>query len=212
MPIMTMNDKAILFVHIPKCGGSSFERQMNQRGWREHLSVRGISADKLSFLKCSPQHLHAELLLTLVNPAGFDDIVTLVREPLARLRSEYTWQLFQGMTSLKPEDWIEHVFDSYGANNFIYDNHIRPQCEFLIEGSRLFKLEQQGVDKAVASVAGNKVEGRKNILKQFLSKNNKVAKATVKSDEVLQAFENRKNQIYEFYDKDYKELGYTKSP
>ncbi|NVJ64559.1 MAG: sulfotransferase family 2 domain-containing protein [Flavobacteriaceae bacterium] len=206
-----MNDKAILFVHIPKCGGSSFERQMNQRGWREYFSVRGISADKLSYLKCSPQHLHAELLLTLVNPVEFDDIVTLVREPLARLRSEYTWQLFQGITTMKPKDWIEHVFDSYAANNFMYDNHIRPQCEFLIKGSRLFKLEEQGVDKAVSLVAGTKVLGRKNLLRQLLFKSNKIAKATSKSEAVIHAFESKKNQIYEFYEKDYEALGYTKS-
>jgi len=125
MPILVRKEKSVLFVHIPKCGGSSFVQAMSKRGWRELLSIRGIDANLLKFMRCSPQHLHAEILHRLVRSDVFDSIVTLVREPLARLRPEYCWQKFQGMTDLDPVQWIDHAFDEFSKDPFVYDNHIR---------------------------------------------------------------------------------------
>ena len=42
MPIYTYNKRNILFIHIPKCGGSSFSREMYRIGMREYLTIRVI--------------------------------------------------------------------------------------------------------------------------------------------------------------------------
>lgn len=207
MPIMIREDASVLFIHIPKCGGSSFEQHMVNRGWRELLSIRGINANNLKFMRCSLQHLHAELLHRVVRPELFDSIVALVREPVSRLKSEYAWQRKQGITDLNPEEWIEHVFSEFRKDPFVYDNHIRPQHEFLIDKGQVFKLEEDGVNQALNSVSPTR---KKNSI--FGSFRNRVQdiwlKQTRKSLDVHEAFAKQSTQIQDFYAHDYKVLGY----
>lgn len=210
MPVMIKGDETVLFVHIPKTGGSSFIQSMVDRGWREELSIRGLHPGRLHFMYCSPQHMHAELLLRLVRPEAFDHIVTLVRDPLARLQSEYAWQRRQEMTDLDPEVWINYVLTEFWNNPFIYDNHIRPQHEFLIEGSKVFKLEDDGVGRAVGFLSPG--SPKRTIIDRLLKRENAKdlkLKATVKLPYVNQAFERKISQIQDFYAKDYEVLGYA---
>ena len=199
MPILVRKEKSVLFVHIPKCGGSSFLKAMNHRGWKELLSIRGLHANQLRFLRCSPQHLHAELLNQLIKPEAFDHIVTLVREPLSRLRSEYCWQKNQGMTDLQPDQWIEKTFAAFEKNPFLDDNHIRPQSDFLLNTDQPFKLEEDGVHKALEAVSSI-TDGNVSAIEKV--------KSTQKSPAILEAFEVAKHCIYEFYKRDYELLKY----
>ena len=215
MPVMVKDKSSILFVHIPKCGGSSLEQNMAEHGWQEILSVRGINAKQLKFLRCSSQHMHAELLNEVVRLESFDKVITLVREPLSRLKSEYAFQLSQEITDLQPEEWIEHVFDEFSKDPFAYDNHIRPQNEFLTEQSLVFKLENDGVNKALETIYSS-FPSRKQLkykLKSCLQlKKNKKLKETVKTSTINDAFNRQSNVIYEFYGKDYTVLDYEKKP
>lgn len=209
MPVLIKRDEAILFVHVPKCGGSSFLKCMGDRGWHEVLSVRGFHADQLDFLHCSPQHMHADLLQHLVRPEAFDKIVTLVREPLARLKSEYAWQRQQKMTDLHPGAWVERVLSEYRNNHFICDNHIRPQHEFLLQQGRVFKLEDDGIERALDLVSPDPVE--KSFLSNLMCRTSSVRlKETRKSQAVNESFKKKKSMITDFYAKDYKLLKYDK--
>ena len=49
-------------------------------------------------------------------------------------------------------NWIENTFKNYAENNFILDNHIRPQGEFLIPGMDVMKLED-GMDAIFARIS-----------------------------------------------------------
>ncbi len=199
MPILVRKEKSVLFVHIPKCGGSSFLKAMNQRGWLELLSIRGLHANQLKFMRCSPQHLHADLLNQLIKPQAFDHIVTLVREPKSRLISEYCWQKIQGMTALQPEKWIEQTFTEFQKDRFLDDNHIRPQSDFVLSSTQIFKLEEDGIRKALEAVTPE-IEGNYPAIEKL--------KSTQKSPTILEAFEIAKDRIFEFYAKDYELLGY----
>ena len=57
---------------------------MAENGCRELLSIRGIHEKQLRFMRCLPQHMHAELLDKIVDTEKFDKIITLVREPCSR--------------------------------------------------------------------------------------------------------------------------------
>ena len=208
MPILVRKDESVLFVHIPKCGGSSFVKAMIKRGWRELFSIRGIHANLLKFMRCSPQHLHAEHLNQLVRPEAFDHIITLVRDPLARLRSEYCWQTIQDMTNLSPESWIRHVFSEYGKDPFVYDNHIRPQHEFLLGENKFLKLEEDGVHQALKSVSSDGKEMDCASSATEASSGIEKVKVTKKTAEILESFTSAKDQIADFYRKDYELLGY----
>jgi hypothetical protein len=209
MPVLLKEKRSILFVHIPKCGGTSFLKHMDERGWREIVSVRGTHIGRLGFMRCTPQHMHAELLKRLLRPEEFDQIVTLVRDPLMRLKSEYAWQRDQKITDLNPNDWISHVLSEYQNDPFEYDNHIRPQNEFFLEESNIFKLEENGVKRAVKHVT--KKSSEKGLLNKLLglknSKNYKLKK-TKKSKKIEKAFRSNEMKIKEFYKKDYEILSY----
>jgi Sulfotransferase family len=213
MPVMLKEETKILFVHIPKCGGSSFEKRMTDLGWRELLSIRGINAKQLRFMRCSPQHMHVELMLHLLRPEVFDHIVTLVREPVARLKSEYAWQCRQKITNLAPEPWIEQVFNEFRNDSFAYDNHIRPQNEFLLDETLCFKLEEDGVNRAVAAISpeAEVLQGGffQNLFSKQRQKNDIKLKATTKSSSVNEAFERMRPHIQDFYAEDYEVLDYT---
>lgn len=209
MPVLVKDKSSVLFVHIPKCGGSTFEQAMSDRGWRELLSIRGINAKDLGFMKCSPQHMHADLLRAIVRPERFNHVVTIIREPLSRLKSEYAWQVMQGITSLSPKKWIEYVFAEFRNDPFIYDNHIRPQSEFILENSTVFKLEENGIELALNRVSPD--PGKQSIAKRFFStKEKKHLKKTNKSTQLHEDFDEKIKQITDFYGSDYDVLNYTK--
>jgi len=206
MPVYLKDNIKVLFVHIPKCGGSSFSERMTGRGWREVLSIKGIHAERLNFLYCSLQHMHASKLKQMVHPCKFDNILTLVRNPVNRLKSEYTWQVRQGMTNLAPRKWINRVFSEYEKNNFVFDNHIRPQHEFLLDSSLIFKLEEGGVSQAVEAVSSKPPE--RGFFESLFNKDKKNLKKTNKSLSVNKAFRNNRSKIQNFYSDDYAILNY----
>ena len=149
MPVFSRDGRVILYIHIPKSGGSSIEKVAKEAGWSESFSVRGKSLKELTYYKATLQHLHADILNMLFNLEEFDSIFTVVRNPFSRLKSEYYWQRSQRITRLGVDEWIDDTFTKYKKNNFIYDNHIRPQVEFVPKCNHveIFKLEENAIEK-----------------------------------------------------------------
>lgn len=156
MPILIADTKRILYMHVPKTGGTSIERLLASYG---EVTLR---ADRTpTALKCTPQHLHTESLLGLFrspNPRWsmeFDYVFMTVRNPLRRLISEYNYQhmynspfkarrnAFSRMLGIDP--WIHYSYFQWRRNPFYADNHFRPQVEFQLPGAEVFKLED-GLD------------------------------------------------------------------
>ncbi|WP_417696198.1 sulfotransferase family 2 domain-containing protein [Psychromonas sp.] len=207
MPIMVKDDKNFLFIHIPKCGGSTFEKSMESRGWHELLSIRGVHANNMKFMKCSTQHFHAELLEVILNTEFLDEIITIVRDPFSRLKSEYAWQLKQAITNLPPADWIDHVFEEYTHDPFVYDNHIRPQNEFILSGTSIYKLEENGIEQAANYISP--ITKKSSLFRAFGKDDIKHIKKTDKPEELHYAFEKKASIIEKFYAKDYEILNYN---
>ena len=202
MPIYTKKNESILFIHIPKCGGSSFSDFLLRNKYEESLSVRGKALKDIDFWKSSPQHLHRDILKKLLNFEKFDKILTIVREPFERLKSEYYWLLNSGVINKKeniPEKWFDDLKENYHSNKYIYDNHIRPQNEFILNESKIFKLEEQGINQAI------KYAINKNPFRIF---NNKQLKKTKKSEFIDNQFLEIQEEIKNFYSEDYRILGY----
>ena len=202
MPIYTKKNESILFIHIPKCGGSSFSDFLLRNKYEESLSVRGKALKDIDFWKSSPQHLHRDILKKLLNFEKFDKILTIVREPFERLKSEYYWLLNSGVINKNeniPEKWFDDLKENYHSNKYIYDNHIRPQNEFILNESKIFKLEEQGINQAI------KYAINKNPFRIF---NNKQLKKTKKSEFIDNQFLEIQEEIKNFYSEDYRILGY----
>jgi len=150
MPVFWKEGRSpVLFVHIPKAGGSSFCLALVDDGWRELYSIRGMHAQSLDFAHCSPQHWHAEILEMMFKPERFGRVVVILRDPFERFMSEYRWQRYQGMTTLLPLEWASFVIDSCRRDPYAFDNHIRPQSDFVLAGASLFQLEDHGLARAL---------------------------------------------------------------
>lgn len=159
MPILKHDGRLILFVHIPKTGGTSVEAYMRQKG---PLSFYNNS--RLDGMSATPQHLHQAMLERLFCQDFFDGKFTILRDPLDRLISEFRWRarvpdpkyarfglrdlsrrgkfLIHGKKRFFDfDEWVTFVFERYERDPFFYDNHLRPQHEFLNGDETLFLLE-----------------------------------------------------------------------
>lgn len=156
MPIYIKEDKVVLFVHVPKAGGSTIERCFREAEWEEfYLHNPGDHPDALRRVhRCNPQHWHAKMIKPLFWNKRFDVSFMTVRHPMSRLCSEYGMR--NTNASVHDVDaflqWMEDTFERHEKNPFVLDNHIRPQKEFLLEDARWFKLEE-GLESIIQRVA-----------------------------------------------------------
>jgi hypothetical protein len=154
MPVFTKDGRNVLFVHIPKTGGSAVERHFVDAGWVMTYHDGRMARDKPNYLRtCTPQHMHGALLRETFRIQRFDAVFAVVRDPVARFRSEYVMRHKQELSTnaAAVEAWAEKSFSRFGTNPFVHDNHIRPQVEFLVPRVRVYRLED-GLDAALVDL------------------------------------------------------------
>lgn len=141
MPFIQHNGKRILFVHIPKAGGTSVE------SWMTTIApLRLFSMGVPHVSRCTPQHYRAQDIKQLLGEGFFDYAFAIVRNPYDRIASEYRMRMqlaktsfWKGLPSFSP--WLEENLDKQKHDKFHLDNHLRPQWEFLDNDVEFFKLE-----------------------------------------------------------------------
>lgn len=211
MPVFLKGERSVLFIHIPKSAGSSIEQVGYCNGWNETFSMRGRELKDLGFFKSTPQHLHLSVLREIFDLDAFDNVFTVVRNPFSRIKSEYYWQRAQGLTGVAPDYWLQDTFSRYMENNYLYDNHIRPQVEFLPDtnNSDIFKLEEAGVKSAgdIFNSYGHGVESSfRRVWGHFFA--HRVSKKSTLDPSIESAFKRQEELIYKFYEEDFKVLNY----
>jgi hypothetical protein len=151
VPVFAHGERRVLFVHVPKTGGSAVEDAFADAGWDVHFLDRRARRHPVAQLRrCSPQHMHAALLEQVLRLDRMDAVLTVVRDPLARFRSEYLWRHRRDPV-LEPaavEAWGRRLLERYAEDPYVRDNHIRPQSEFLLPGARVHRYED-GLQAAV---------------------------------------------------------------
>lgn len=141
MSVFLRDDLRILYIHVPKTGGTAIELFFDKHGFASQFLDRGGDGSMVSMMKCSPQHLHAEQLQSIFHVNRFSYRFMTVRHPADRLISEYRMRAAM-QTSIEDVDtWIGKTLDDYPRNPFLIDNHIRPQVEFWIPGCEVFRQE-----------------------------------------------------------------------
>jgi hypothetical protein len=143
MPLFRHAEKVILFVHIPKTGGSTVEDVLRASGAKQALKA----PKSVGFSHSTPQHMHWEVTRRWIPRHFYNYSFAIVRNPFARLASEYRWrEKFAKSPRPSFDRWVELQFRKYVDDPFILDNHIRPQHEFVGERVQVFRLEN-GLDK-----------------------------------------------------------------
>jgi hypothetical protein len=153
MPAVDHRGKNILFVHIPRTGGTSIEHWLRELG-----TLRLFSTALPAFSRATPQHLTANDIDELLGDDYFDYAFTVVRNPFDRVASEYRMRcrsardgVFKGCP--KFSTWLEKQLEAFEKSPFHLDNHLRPQWQFLQKRLRLFRFED-GIESAIAGIAG----------------------------------------------------------
>ena len=144
MPVFIKDKRYVLFPHVPKTGGTSVERLFRRSGWDVHLRSGQVGAGTLHYVRrCSPQHLHGALLSELIDLRRVDLTFMVVRDPIARFRSEYAMrQKDPSRTDEASVDaWAARVLGRRSSNPYALDNHLRPQHEFLLPDTEVYRLE-----------------------------------------------------------------------
>lgn len=198
MPVYKINNKLCLFIHIPKCGGTTVEAWM-----RQNSNESFISSHPMQNLPCTPQHFHSTLLQHLFSSDHFDFVFTICRNPLDRLLSEYKYRMTSRSNRGKKHTpfykWFWLNMSRYTQNKFHLDNHLRPQHEFIAFNSQIYRFEN-GIDNIIEDIA-NKLDISPP--KQKHHKN--------KSQEInLSVSEKLVSDIYSIYHKDYEFFQYSK--
>ena len=125
--------------------------------WSNVVSQEGWMPDDNWVI--SLQHWHMELTELFVLFDKIDFSFAMVRDPVDRMYSEFrfrhkaftrlenafSWQDWDlGCHSGHDQrtddflEWLENMKHSYIANPSVWDNHFRPQCEFVREDTHLF--------------------------------------------------------------------------
>lgn len=162
MPSLSFDTQLIWFAHCPKAGGTSIETLMvetwgekvghlhwgwdlwwKRGGWREASPPN------------SPQHLiWADADRTLSKAP--DQVFAVVRDPMARMMSEHRYQrryrrgtwAGRALAALPFSLWLRLMLAVADRNPHAFDNHLRPQSDFIPAQAVVFHLED-GLQKVI---------------------------------------------------------------
>lgn len=194
MPLFRSKNAVIFFVHIPKTGGTSVEQALrktpgvSQAIWFPH---------KNSFSKCTLQHMDAEVHKVAIPPAFYDWGFAIVRNPYARIASEYRMKVIDAGYTDSFDIWWEFEAREATKNMYRRDNHIRAQNQFITSNLDVYRFED-GLQKPVADACARLgVEVPAEIPHARKSTGARIP-ATTKA----------LKSVYDFYIKDFKMWGY----
>lgn len=156
MPVLRSGSFRILFIHVPKTGGTYVEELLKSYG-----PVHGIKYGYEPLpqgLPCVPQHFHGELLECLYSKDAwevdsyFDYVFMTVRHPLDRLISEYKYrnrafihENYKRSASFWNDhlnSWCQEGIEATREDPYHEDNHFRPQHEYEAFSPEIFRVEE----------------------------------------------------------------------
>ncbi|MFT4010303.1 MAG: sulfotransferase family 2 domain-containing protein [Nocardioidaceae bacterium] len=207
MPIFFKGDRKVLFIHVPKTGGTSIERAFTASGWSMWmLETPKSNPRRWPLRRCSPQHYQASLLVEMFNISIFDATFMVTREPMARFRSEYAMRrkdLVATDTAQDVAEWQQRMWAKYAQNPYTLDNHLRPQHEFWVPEAQVYRFED-GIAGIVADVSRRFDLGLTGEVQHHMSS---VKRGNVSSTEVPVAAATEA-AVKEFYRADFEKFGY----
>jgi hypothetical protein len=125
----------IFYIHIPKTSGTSLYANL----LRQNINIEGYF-DRNTFTGISYHHYHLDILPKKYNKYKK---FTIVREPWSRTLSAYFYRN-QKQTSFNIEHfnkWLMIAFLRFDQNKSTWDNHFRPQVEFIDQSVKIFLFD-----------------------------------------------------------------------
>lgn len=136
MPYYTKGSEKILYIHVPKTGGSSIEKYLVKEGYNQtHRTIqRNTVIPDVKYNNISMQHQTYQTLYKHRKVLNIDfenaSMIATIRNPYDRIISELKWRRMINPNS-KPKD-VFYALKKYLSSDNTYDNHKIPQYMFLI--------------------------------------------------------------------------------
>ncbi|WEV77646.1 sulfotransferase family 2 domain-containing protein [Janibacter cremeus] len=207
MPVFRQGERKFLFIHIPKTGGSSIERAFADAGWDTLYRDGRVGRRSWNDIRrCTPQHMHREMLEALFRIERFDGVFTVVRDPMARIKSEYLWRHRTAEFSIdgrSVEKWTAGSFARYAKDPFLFDNHLRPQVDFLVDRAEVFRFED-GLDQMAAALNKKWDLG----LPEQLPRVREGSSTTKYASKDVEVTPGMRDLVHDMYGEDYARFGY----
>jgi hypothetical protein len=141
VPILLKGGKAVLYIHVPRTGGSAVTRFFLDNDFRLDYIDTGGPQSLNRYRRSSPQHMHAEQMISVLRPEQFDLILMTVRNPVDRLLSEYRLRCGKLENPPTAMEWFDSTMRRYAEDPCCIDNHIRPQVDFRLPTAEVFHQE-----------------------------------------------------------------------
>lgn len=224
MPIVRIGSSMVYYAHVPKCAGSSIEDYLVERFGTLAFLNRGHrripAAQKWS--ATSPQHIDIATLDLLFPQNFFAASFTVVRHPVSRLISAFTFQQARRYIPLRMgfEAWLAMAQKGPKTVPFQFDNHLRPMTDLVPEGARVFRMED-GLEAVVPwldNLAGNQ-DGPREIPKSNKTDDVVWRSRTPWKEHIRSRLRAKRpslddrlcGEIYRLYKADYDRFGYEPS-
>lgn len=211
MPVLRKDGAALLFVHIPKTGGGSVETAFRKSGWAVDHFDGTSGPDSLNYLRLnSPQHADAAQIEATFRLERFGAVFAFVRDPLARIKSEYVWR-HRVDESVDPsgrafEKWLKANLRQTLANPWRYDNHFRPQVDFMVRGTRALRMED-GIDAGLSHLADvTELDVPRSAPRRHAGSN-----VSTVSPAEIEVTAKAAKLVSDFYAEDYRRFGYERA-
>jgi len=139
MEQMTTIDTAsgkVLFIHVPKTGGTTITRELS----RHHPVDMSTNAPWPGY-QCTPQHLHGAPLIAMFQSEALVYAFLVVRHPVDRVCCEYNWHQRKRSIKVLSTPWWRLKLHQARKLPYHDDNHLRLQREFVCLDAELFRLE-----------------------------------------------------------------------
>ncbi len=152
MPIFAINSKCVLFIHIPKTGGSSIRKWLKA----EANCTKFYSNQLSGSMKVTPQHLMKKDVVAYLGD-NFDFQFAVVRDPYERMESEFFYRMALEKKRVDEKclngfsHWVLQNLDEMRRNACHCDNHFRRQVDFVDREVQIFKYET-GLDLIAGTI------------------------------------------------------------
>ena len=157
MPVFSRDGFNILYIHVPKTGGTSVEDFFQRNGFTVSYLDRDIKPGGLNVVRCcSPQHMSRNQLEATFNIGQFKYVFITVRDPYARLISTFRMRHAGPLNTTNFDAWATKTLERYLDSPYIFDNHIRPQVDFFVPRAEVYKQEN-GYDAEWVKQISNKI-------------------------------------------------------
>jgi len=128
----------LLFIHIPKTGGTSFENYMSQK-YNIPLNYKSLYKYKKGE-SSTYQHFPIRYIWSRKDEFGINQkdlrIIAFVRDPYDRTISDLFYNNLINQDTRKEQ--VANILKKYLASNNTFDNHKIPQYKFLIDDQEEF--------------------------------------------------------------------------